>query len=132
LVFAHDFLPRRRHSSAAFPFQCSQQNGLPGFVVRLRSAVEFLSRKDYVDNWQSELNEEFCFWSFPEWKQVLAETGFQVLENSNEAGKTSRVYANPWIVANRYENHARLFTQKGEALPWPPTNMVLVGEKPLA
>ena len=130
LVFANDFLPCRRPAGGAFAFKPIQQDGLPGFIVSLRVAGEFLSRKDYIDNWQSELNEEFCFWSFPEWKRVLSETGFQVLENPSHDGKASRAFTNPWIIQNRYENHARLFSLKGNPLPWPPTNMVLVGEKP--
>jgi len=33
-------------------------------VVRLKDAVEFMTKKDYFDNWRSELNEEFAFYNF--------------------------------------------------------------------
>ena len=130
-VFAHDFLAGRRgNGKPAFKFQ-SVDRSQPGFLLSLRSAAEFLSKKDYSDNWRSEVNEEFSFWSFTQWKQVLSESGFRVLENPNHPEQGSRVYTNPWIVKNRYEGHAQLFSAGGAALSWPPTNMVLVAEKQL-
>ncbi len=130
LVFAHDFLAwRRANQKAEFKFQTAERTHQPGFLLSIRSAAEFLSKKDYVDNWNSEMNEEFCFWSFSKWKQVLAETGFSILENPNQPEHGSRVYSNPWIVQNRFETHAQLFTPGGSPLAWPPTNMILVAEK---
>ncbi|MBY0231027.1 MAG: methyltransferase domain-containing protein [Gemmataceae bacterium] len=94
-------------------------------VLSLRDACEFLSKKDYLDNWRSEMHEAFCFWSFADWTQAVQAAGFAVLS-------ASRAYANPWIVENRYEGKAALFRKRGtglERLPWPPTNMLLVAEK---
>jgi hypothetical protein len=131
LVFAHDFLASRRaKKEAGFRFQKVDRTYQPGFLLSLRSACEFISKKDYTENWRSELNEEFCFWSFTQWKQVLSGVGFQVLENPNQPESGSRTYTNPWIIENRYEGHVQLFTPGGSPLPWPPTNMVLVAEKP--
>ena len=76
------------------------------------------------------MNEEFCFWSFSRWKSVLGETGFRVIENPNQPNAGSRAYGSPWIVQHRYENHVALHGDDGARLPWPPTNMVLVAEKP--
>jgi SAM-dependent methyltransferase len=132
IVFAHDFLSCRQGKIPAVSFETCCQGGLPCFKTSLRSAAEFLSKKDFVDNWESELKEEFCFWSFSHWKQVLTETGFQVLENTSEPAKGARVYTNPWIVQNRFDPHAKLFSPDGAVLPWPPTNMVLAAEKPAA
>jgi hypothetical protein len=63
---------------------------------------------------------------------VLAETGFRVLPASPAFPAGSRVYANPWIVRHRYAGHARLSLagQPGAELPYPPTNLILVAEKP--
>ena len=96
------------------------------FRLSLRNAAEFLSKKDYTDNWSSEMNEEFCFWNFSKWKQVLAEIGFQVAENPNHPAESSRVYTNPWIVEHRHAGHAEVRGLQGENMPWPPTNMILV------
>jgi SAM-dependent methyltransferase len=127
LLFAKDFLGGRR----SFPFTEVQHDGRSVFRLTHRQAAEFLSKKDYTDNWPSELNEEFCFWSFSQWKQALTEIGFQLYENPNNQAEGSRVYANPWIVQHRHVGHAELMDLHGRTLPWPPTNMLLVAEKPL-
>jgi hypothetical protein len=126
-LFARDFLP----TGTGFEFKETQQAGRPLFELELRQAAEFLSKKDYTDNWKSEMNEEFCFWSFSRWKEILVDTGFQVLENVNDAASGSRAYVNPWIVQNRYEGHVSILDAEGAKMPWPPTNMVLVAEKPV-
>lgn len=133
-VFAEDFLSDlrkkgRRGAETAVRFQARAE----GVRVTLRTAAEFLSKKDYVDNWRSEMNEEFCFWSFPQWRAVLGEIGFRVLEGGAEVQTGSRAYSNPWIVEHRYRGHVRIAQLDApEAdLDYPPTNMVLVAEKPI-
>lgn len=132
-LFAHDYLRNlrrqgRRTGSAAARFEETPD----GFRTTLREAAEFLSKKDYTDNWLSEMNEEFCFWSFARWTEVLAETGFRVLPADPTFPAGSRVYTNPWIVEHRYAGHVRLSpaSDPGAELPYPPTNLVLVAEKP--
>ncbi|HWS32419.1 MAG TPA: class I SAM-dependent methyltransferase, partial [Actinoplanes sp.] len=44
--------------------------------IELGPAMDFLTRKDYVDNWLSETKEQFCGLSFAEWGELLAEAGF--------------------------------------------------------
>ncbi|HLP78940.1 MAG TPA: hypothetical protein VK327_18725, partial [Candidatus Paceibacterota bacterium] len=127
-LFALDFLG----GQSGFAFKEESHDSRIVFRLTFRQAAEFLSKKDYTDNWSSEMNEEFCFWSFTQWKGVLGETGFRVLENSNDASAGSRAYINPWIVQHRYEGHVKLFDVGGAEVPWPPTNMVLVAEKALA
>jgi len=127
LLFARDFLGGRK----SFPVVEAEHEGRPVFRLSLRQAAEFLSKKDYTDNWKSEMNEEFCFWSFTCWKAVLGEIGFRVLENSNDPAAGSRAYINPWIVQHRHEGHATILDVAGAGMPWPPTNMVLVAEKAL-
>lgn len=96
-------------------------------------AAEFLSKKDYADNWRSEMNEEFCFWNFAQWKQALRDAGFSIIENAQFPTAGSRTYTNQWVVDHRYRNHIELLNsdprRREEAVPWPPTNMVLIGEK---
>ena len=102
-------------------------------VLRLKDAIEFMTKKDYADNWRSELNEEFAFYSFSDWKRLLVSYGFSIVENPNNPQISSRVYANAWIVDNRFRGKADLFRQRAdgslEPLEYPVTNMVLIGEK---
>jgi SAM-dependent methyltransferase len=125
LLFARDFLGGRM----PFPVVETEHEGRPAFRLSLRQAAEFFSKKDYTDNWKSEMNEAFCFWSFAQWKEVLAEIGFQVHENPNNPAEGSRAYTNPWIVEHRYAGHVELLGEGKPSLPWPPTNMVLFAEK---
>jgi hypothetical protein len=135
--FARDFLAAERAAGrpvvrGPIQFQEEMVDGQRTVALSLRDAAEFLSKKDYVDNWSSEMHEEFAFWGFADWKAALARAGFSVLENPNEPQSSSRVYTNPWIVSKRYDGRAALFVQDGPRLAplaWPPTNIVLVGEK---
>ena len=36
------------------------------------------ARKDYTDNWLSEAHEQFCGLEYADWKELLADTGFEV------------------------------------------------------
>lgn len=126
-LFAHDFLGGQNE----FSFHECSLNQRTVFRLKLRQAAEFLSKKDYTDNWSSEMNEEFCFWSFLKWKQVLIEIGFQILENPNEPFASSRAYTNSWIVEHRHACHVELASPEGQPWPWPPTNMVLIAERPM-
>jgi len=125
--FLHDLRQQGRRGAAT---QVVYEETPDGFVMSLRTAAEFLSKKDYVDNWRSEMNEEFCFWSHAQWSVVLGETGFRLLEAGPQFSAGSRVYANPWILEHRYRGHVELTDLAGTALPFPPTNQVLVAEKP--
>ncbi len=137
--FAEDFLADmrakgKRSAETKLTYRETERNGEKYIVLSLKSAAEFLSKKDYVDNWQSELNEEFTFWSVSEWKDALRAAGFIIIENPNTPEVSSRAYTNPWIVEHRYEGKAKLFREVNsspEAIDYPPTNVVLIAEKPL-
>ncbi len=128
LLFARDFRAAYRGDSPLF-FEIRED----GFITTLRNVAEFLTKKDYADNWQSEMNEEFCFWSFAHWKQVLRDTGFSIIEDAQHPQGSSRTYTNKWIVKHRYQEHLQLLNfdpkHAGEVVAWPPTNMILIGEK---
>ena len=84
-----------------------------------------MSKKDYVDNWQSEMHETFCFWDFSEWRQALEHAGFAV-------HPASHAFTNPWIVESRFPGKVELFRKAGgtlEPMAFPVTNMVLIAEK---
>lgn len=88
---------------------------------RLRDAQEFLLRKDYTTDWDVELLEEYTYWTQAEFIAALVRRGLRVT--------TAAPIRNPWIIANRYRGHARLTTCDGAPLPFPPTNLVIVGQK---
>jgi hypothetical protein len=122
LRFVRDF---RHEEGQQIRFDTREIAGEPHVRLRLEDACEFLSKKDYTDNWLSEMHERFCYWSFAEWKAGVERAGFRVHPASYEL-------LNPWIVANRYEGRAKLLRSENDRLvplAWPTTNMVLVAEK---
>ena len=93
--------------------------------ISLQDASEFMTKKDYTDNWQSEMHETFSFWSFEEWKKQVEKAGFTVSQQSV-------AFSNPWIVENRFEKKTELYQMKDEQLVkmnYPLTNMFLICEK---
>lgn len=132
--FAHDFLLElrencRRDSHAKVDFQELGARSIDGtrgemFRLPLRSACEFLSKMTYTDNWSSELNEEFAFWSEPQWRTELEDAGWTVVPGSH-------AYCSEWQVQHRWEGRVALFHAESDArCQWPPTNMVMAGERP--
>lgn len=122
LRFAADF---RKKEGYSFAFRSQTIEGEEFIELRLNDACEFMSRKDYIDNWQSEMHETFCFWDFNEWKQNLELACFTV---SSE----SKAYVNDWIVENRLKGKVELYKKEnGQVfkIAYPVTNMILLGEK---
>lgn len=96
--------------------------------IKLKDACEFISKKDYTDNWKSEMNEEFAFWSFNDWKKELRKIGFNIIEGKN----ASHTYVNDWIVKNRFKGKIEFFEKingKLNPIEYPVTNIILVAEK---
>jgi SAM-dependent methyltransferase len=105
-----------------FPFTYSPA----GDAVELTfgDAMDYLTRKDYTDNWLSETQEQFCGLEYADWKSLLADVGFEV----DPASHTTR---NDWIVDNRLAPTATLTTPDGTPLDWPVTHVLLVARRPL-
>ena len=128
--FAEEFLPQvdRSTSPPLVSYTLETLDNLTYIVTTLRSAVEYISKKDYTDNWASEMHEEFAFWGFEVWQDVIRRVGFEVNLLSN-------VYTNQWIVENRWQGKVALYSRRGGQLfplPYPPTTIVLIAEKPAA
>ncbi|WP_033338261.1 class I SAM-dependent methyltransferase [Catenuloplanes japonicus] len=92
--------------------------------LTLGDAMDFLTRKDYTDNWQSETQEQFCGLEMADWKSLLTDVGFEV----DAASHTTR---NDWIVENRLAPVASLHRPDGTALDWPVTHVLLIARRPL-
>jgi SAM-dependent methyltransferase len=135
--FAKDFLADMRAKGKRGPeselrYEWRTIDGKEYAQLRFGDAVEFLTKKDYADNWASEMNEEFAFWSFDEWKAAISKAGFKVVENPNAPETGSRAYRSEWRVKNHFQDKVAFFRQEGEKLvpvEFPVTNMVLIGEK---
>lgn len=122
LCFARDF---RKNEGYELKYEKCIINGRKLIKLKLSDACEFATKKDYTDNWQSEMHETFCFWSFSEWKKQLTHIGFRVLDES-------KVYTNKWIVDNRWKDHLRFLKLDDGQLSEiddPLTNMITVCEK---
>lgn len=116
--FARDF---RRAEGYCMSFSIEPIGEWDFAHLRLADACEFLSKKDYTDNWQSEMHETFCHWSFADWQEAVTRAGLKVLPGS-------RAFTNPWLVENRYRGKAELLDRIGaewKPRPYEVTNMVL-------
>jgi SAM-dependent methyltransferase len=137
LRFARDFQADLRAQGRRGPhtqvrYEDATVGGRPAFKLRFQDGVEFLTKMTYVDNWVSEMNESFAFWSFDEWKAALHRAGFHVVESSVEPSLGSRAYLSAWRVANDFKGRVRFYADASgnHELPLPPTNMILIGRKP--
>ncbi len=113
--FELDFLP----TTIAIDWS-SRKDGVAR--LSLADATEFLTKKDYTANWASEMHETFCFWDIEQWAAALTDAGFTV--------RAADSYTNPWIVEHRWAGQVALSdAHSGAAIDWPPTTMILCGER---
>lgn len=122
LRFARDF---RRAEGHQLKYALEAIAGRTYAALSRRDACEFLSKKDYLDNWRSEMHETFCFWGYADWCAAVERAGLVVQPGSG-------AFTNAWVVANRFEGKVGLYRRGAgglEALPWPVTNMLLIAEK---
>jgi len=95
--------------------------GWARFRLSLRHAVEIVLRKDYRDDWEQEIKEEYTYFDRARFEEVLASLGLRVLSSSP--------IRNPWILRHRFEGKVVLRSLAGELLDHPATNYVIVGER---
>ena len=99
----------------------SPRAGFVRYELALRAAAEFLLRKDYREDWGTEVLEEYTYLTQPQFEAEFRSRGLRVV--------TSRPLWNPWIVQNRFEGKFHLSDTGDRPLPFPPTNYLIVGEK---
>ena len=91
------------------------------YRVGHKHAVEFVLRKDYRADWESEVKEEYTYFTQAEFEACFRRLGLRVL--------ASTPIRNPWIVRNRFRGQIALADLDGKSLEMPATNYVIVGEK---
>lgn len=122
--FAHEF--RKLSDEPGFEFSELTSDpvikeGWKRYKLDARLAAEFLLRKDYRADWESEVLEEYTYFTQERFEQEFARLGLRLL--------ASFPIFNPWIVKNRFEGRCALWTDDGRSLPYPATNHLIVGEK---
>ncbi|MEU4243399.1 class I SAM-dependent methyltransferase [Actinoplanes sp. NPDC026619] len=105
----------------AFPF-VFEPIGEDTVRIELGAAMDYLTRKDYLDNWLSETREQFCGLSFADWRELLGEAGF-------ELDPSSRPIRNDWVIDNRIAPVAALADTDGTPLDWPTTHLLTVARR---
>jgi len=105
----------------AFPFSY-QPLGVGAVRLSLASAMEYLTRMNYVDNWLSETREQFCGLTFGAWTGLLAEVGFDV-------DAASAPVRNEWLINNRIAPVAALTDIEGRTIDWPTTHLLTVARR---
>ncbi len=120
--FAREF--RSLSESPGFPLSADERAPRAGFRryrLAYKHAVEFLLRKDYRRDWESEVKEEYTYFTQRDFEAEFRRLGLRVL--------ASVPLRNPWILRHRYEGRYVLAETNGDALDHPPTNYVIVGER---
>lgn len=87
----------------------------------LKIISEYLLHKDYHDNWESEMNEEFCHLNSVSWSKILEENNFKIVK--------IHAYKNTWIEENRLKGKIILLDENRNVVDFPNTNIVIVAEK---
>jgi SAM-dependent methyltransferase len=95
--------------------------GWARFRLSLRHAVEVVLRKDYREDWEAEIKEEYTFFDRARFEEVFASLGLRVLASSP--------IRNPWIIRHRFEGQVVLRALDGSELDPPATNYVIVAER---
>ena len=99
----------------------SPRRGFVRYKLGHRAAAEFVLRKDYRADWETEILEEYTYLTQRDFEEAFRSRGLRII--------TSRPLWNPWIVQNRFEGKFHLSDLNGVSLRFPPTNYLIVGEK---
>lgn len=127
-VFQREFRSDLTHR---IQFDLISIDGQSFFKIKLSDLCEYASKKDYTDNWDSEMHESFCFWSYEDWSKTLKDVGFRIKPGSV-------VYRNEWLYENRYKKKIQIFTSDTLEpisrknlfeIPFPETHFLIIAEK---
>lgn len=121
--FAREF--RSLSDQPGFAFErlgaSPKEEGWRRYRLALHHATEFILRKDYRADWESEVREEYGYFTQAEFEAHFARLGLRML--------ASTPLRNPWILHNRWDGKCELRSLDGQALPFPATNYLIAGER---
>lgn len=121
-VFARDFRSHLNFDASVFYRKhSSPRSNFTRFEITLKTAAEFVLRKDYRDHWSPELLEEYCYYSQKDFEENFRKENLRIV--------VAQPLWNPWIVENRFVEKFYLSDSGGKNLTFPPTNFLIVGEK---
>lgn len=121
--FAGEFRFLKPGAERGFAYQeleCPRE-GWCRFRCQSLHATEFILRKDYTNDWDTEVLEEYTYFTQAEFEAHFHRLGLRIL--------ASTPLWNPWIINHRFEGQLQLRDLDGEPLGFPPTNYLIVGEK---
>ncbi|HEX6739176.1 MAG TPA: class I SAM-dependent methyltransferase, partial [Vicinamibacteria bacterium] len=95
--------------------------GFRRFRLARKHAVEFVLRKDYRQDWATEVLEEYTYFTQEQFEEAFTGLGLRIL--------ASTPLRNPWIVRHRFEGRMDMCGLDGRRLDPPPTNFLIAGEK---
>ncbi|MGE3456963.1 MAG: trans-aconitate 2-methyltransferase [Kofleriaceae bacterium] len=119
--FAREFRSLSTQPGFAFERCDGAMPGWRRYRVSHKLAVEFVLRKDYREDWASEVKEEYTFFDQRGFEAVFAALGLRLL--------ASTPIRNPWIVRHRLAGKIALRSLDGNPLELPATNYVITGER---
>jgi hypothetical protein len=125
--FAREF--RKLHAQPGFamhPLEAdgaapALREGFRRYRVSHTLAAEFVLRKDYRQDWETEVLEEYTYFTAFRFEQVFGALGLRVL--------AATPLRNPWIVRHRFQGRFEMHDLDGRPVEHPPTNFVIAGEK---
>jgi ubiquinone/menaquinone biosynthesis C-methylase UbiE len=91
------------------------------FYLPHKWALEFVHRKNYRTNWESEMKEEYTFFTWQDYKREFTQLGMRMV--------FSAPYWNPWVVKNCFKGRFQMYTEAGEPMEFPATNHFIVAQK---
>lgn len=121
--FAREFRFLKPAEERGFAFEelPSPEPGWVRFRCEHLHAAEFVLRKDYTSDWETEILEEYTYFTQAEFVAHFHRLGLRIL--------ASTPLWNPWIVDQRFEGQFVLRDLEENDLGFPPTNYLIVGEK---
>ena len=116
---------REFDGGSAFAYTKVEIDGKTYIKISPEWAHEFYLRKDYTGNWRQEIKEKYTYWTPEQAEEILKKSGYtnvRVIPDPNE-----------YIVSKRLKGKIGLHEMvDGKLVPYdfPPTHMVVIGEKP--